>query len=57
MVFVARRWSRGFLTAPLGQADLGLAVLVVVFFAGSRDALRRYYSRGGQLLRRLAGDG
>jgi hypothetical protein len=34
-----------------GLADLGLLAVMVLFFAGSRDSLRRYYRRGGQLLK------
>jgi hypothetical protein len=51
LVFAARRWSLGLLSAPFGPADLGLLALAAVLLAGSRDSLRRYYTRGGQLLR------
>jgi hypothetical protein len=49
-VFVARRWALGFWDAPLGPTDLGLLLLEVVFFLGSRDTLAKYYARTGQLL-------
>ena len=35
---------------PLGWIDLGILVLEIVFFATSRDNLRKYYARSGQLL-------
>lgn len=50
IVFAVRRWSVG-IAAPLGALDFGLLGLTAVLFVGSRDALRRYYTRGGQLLR------
>ena len=48
-VFIARRWSLGFWTS-WSAVDCGLIVLMIVFFLGSRDTLRRYYVRAGQLL-------
>jgi hypothetical protein len=48
-VLAARRWSVGW--ARVGAADVGIVALMAVFYLGSRDALRRYYTRGGQLLR------
>ena len=48
-VLAARRWSVGL--APVGATDLGILALMAVLYLGSRDALRRYYTRGGQLLR------
>ncbi len=50
-VFLARRLSLGFFAAPVGLPDLGLLVVGAVFFLGSRDTLRKYYTRTGQLLR------
>jgi hypothetical protein len=47
LVFAGRRW----VSETLGPGDLGLLALMAVFFAGSRNTLRRYYTRGGQLLR------
>jgi hypothetical protein len=35
---------------PLGRADLAFVLLEAVFFAMSRDTLRKYYARGTQLL-------
>ena len=37
--------------ATVDALDGFVAVLIVVFFAGSRDTLSKYYDRGGQLLR------
>jgi hypothetical protein len=34
----------------LEVSDLGLIALIILFFAGSRDTLRKYYGRVGQLL-------
>ncbi len=36
--------------APLGPWDLGILALEVVFYTTSRDTLRKYYTRGTQLL-------
>jgi hypothetical protein len=33
-----------------GPLDLGFVVVCVVLFLGSRDALRKYYQRAGELL-------
>ena len=49
-VYLARRTSLGFFSAPLGWADLGFVLLAVILFAGSRDTLRKYYERVSQLL-------
>ncbi|NLF71675.1 MAG: hypothetical protein GX575_21810 [Candidatus Anammoximicrobium sp.] len=49
-VYMARRAHQGFFTAPVGWFDLGLALLSVVLFVGSRDMLRKYYARVSQLL-------
>ena len=35
---------------PLGRLDVGFIVLEVIFFATSRDTLRKYYTCGQQLL-------
>ncbi len=48
-VALTRRWVRGF-SLPPDRVDVGLLVLMVVFFLGSRDTLRKFYSRTGQLL-------
>lgn len=34
--------------------DLGVLVLCVILFAGSRDALAKYYQRAGQLVGHVA---
>ena len=49
-VYVARRTHQGIFTAPVGWADLGFALLAVVLFIGSRDMLRKYFTRVSQLL-------
>lgn len=36
---------------PLGLPDLGFVLLEAVFFATSRDTLRKYYGRCQQLLK------
>ena len=50
LVYLARRIHLGFFTAPWGWLDLGFLVLSVILFVGSRDTLRKYYTRVGQLL-------
>lgn len=50
LVFAARRWAANAPTATLSLTDLGLLALIAVLFVGSRDSLRRYYTRGGALL-------
>ena len=49
-VYLARRIHVGFLTAPLGWLDLGGLSLAALLFLGSRDNLRKYYSRTAQFL-------
>jgi hypothetical protein len=49
-VYVARRIHSGFVAAPIGWLDLGVAFLLVILFVGSRDNLRKYYERVAQLL-------
>ena len=41
------------LPGPWGWPDAGVAALEVIFFAMSRDTLRKYYTRSGQLLASL----
>ena len=41
---------RAALSPPLGWFDLAFGLLVVILFAGSRDALAKYYTRGLCLL-------
>jgi hypothetical protein len=43
------RISLGGIT-PIGRLDAGFLVLEAIFFATSRDTLRKYYQRGQQLL-------
>lgn len=47
---IARRYSLGFWDTPLDAVDLGLVLLAVVFFMGSRNTLHSYYVRVRQLL-------
>jgi len=47
--YLARRLSLGFWPTPLGPADFVFFCLAIVLFAGSRDALQKYYIRGSQL--------
>ena len=37
-------------SGPWGKADAALFAVCVVLFLGSRDALRKYYRRAGDLL-------
>jgi hypothetical protein len=51
LLFVlAVRLASGFPSPSLHWIDLHLIELCVVFFVSSRGSLRRYYTRGGQLL-------
>ncbi len=49
-VYFARRIHLGFLMAPIGWLDVGFVVLAIILFVGSRDTLRKYYSRVNQVL-------
>ena len=49
-LYLARRLSLGFWTSPLGWPDTGFLFLAVILFAGSRDTLRKYYTRVAKLL-------
>ena len=49
-VYVARRLSLGFLSAPLGWPDLGFLLVGLTYFVTSRDNLRKYYTRVAMLL-------
>jgi len=49
-VYVSRRIHLGFFEASFGSFDLACLVLAVILFAGSRDTLRRFYSRVNGLL-------
>lgn len=51
VAFIARRFSISPWWLPLGWPDWGILVLGLIFFLASRDTLRKYYSRTGQLLR------
>lgn len=50
LAYSARRTTLGIARA-LGWDDLGFLLLAIVLFLGSRDTLRRYYGRTGELLR------
>lgn len=47
--YLTRRTSVGSWSAPIGLLDIAFLCLVVIFLAGSRDSLRKYYTRGSQL--------
>jgi hypothetical protein len=49
-VYLARRIHLGFFTAPVGWLDLGFLLLSIILFAGSRDTLKKYYSRVSHVL-------
>jgi hypothetical protein len=49
-VYVARRVHQGIFTSPIGWFDLGFVLLSTVLFVGSRDMLRKYYTRVSLLL-------
>lgn len=49
-VYAARRTHEGIFAAPVGWVDLGFALLSLVLFIGSRDMLRKYFTRVSQLL-------
>ncbi|MGD0390995.1 MAG: hypothetical protein ABSC42_18780 [Tepidisphaeraceae bacterium] len=48
--------NRSLQTSPLlgFGTDLGVAILCIVLFLGSRDALSKYYARSGQLIGEVA---
>ena len=48
--YAARRTAQGVWLGSLAWADFGIVLLEAVFFLGSRDALRKYYTRVAQLL-------
>lgn len=48
--YAAWRWAPDTSKPPFGLLEIVLLLLLVVFIAGSRDALRRYYSRTALLL-------
>jgi hypothetical protein len=50
LVFAIRTTSLGVLSTGSVWLDLTVILAAVLFFAGSRDALRKYYSRGADLL-------
>jgi hypothetical protein len=50
VILAVRWWAPGSPAALIHPADLGLFALIAILFAGSRDSLRRYYTRGGALL-------
>lgn len=55
VLFVFFRMSQGFVIG-LGWLELAFGLLELVLFAGSRDTLRKYYSRSEQLLNRQKGN-
>jgi len=49
IAYVARRSSVGLFTAPLGWIDILVPLLMIIFFAGSRDAYRKFNARVGAM--------
>jgi hypothetical protein len=49
LAYICYRVKIGSIT-PLGWLDLGFIVLELIFYATSRDTIRKYYQRGQQLL-------
>lgn len=49
-LFNARRWALGYWSIGFGWVDVGCIALSMVFLAGSRDTLAKYYDRVDQLL-------
>ncbi|MCA9234312.1 MAG: hypothetical protein KDA44_02520 [Planctomycetales bacterium] len=49
--YVAWRSRHSLSAEPIGWADAGSLAICLMFAAGSRDTLRRYYRRAGELLR------
>jgi len=49
-VWIARRISLGLFTARFGWFDVGMFVLALILFVGSRDTLTNYYQRVDDLL-------
>lgn len=50
VAYFARRASLGLWTTPVGANELATLLLLILFFAGSRDTLSKYYMRAGQSL-------
>lgn len=54
LVYAALRFSPT-ATFPLGEwSDIGVTVLCLVLFAGSRDALQKYYGRSSSVIGQIA---
>lgn len=53
--YCARRWSLGFLQAPVNGYDFAFLFLHSIFFLGSRDSLRKYYQRTAHFLETVNG--
>lgn len=48
--YLTRFFAISWQTYHVGMVDLGFVVVEIVLFFGSRDALRKYYRRAGELL-------
>ena len=48
--YVVYRLTPGGWANQWGAVDVGFVIVCVVLFMGSRDALRKYYRRAGELL-------
>ena len=53
--YVAYRSTPSGAAAHVGAIDVGFVVVCIVLFLGSRDALRKYYRRAGELLQPAKG--
>jgi hypothetical protein len=49
--YIAYRSTPSGLAMHFGTMDIGFVVVCVVLFLGSRDALKKYYKRAGELLK------
>ena len=52
--YAARFFATPWRAYRVGAVDLGFIIVSVVLFLASRDALRKYYRRAGELLKPLA---
>ena len=49
--YAARFFAIGFRTYQMGAMDIGFLIVSIVLFFGSRNALKKYYLRAGELLK------
>jgi len=53
--YIAYRSTPNGSAMPFGPMDVGFVIVGLVLFMGSRDALKKYYRRAGELLTPLTG--